>query len=60
IKFRVTDAAIYDETNAPVDKIFDRTDSAAHLNLITCDGAWNQKTRDYSKRLVVYAERVLD
>lgn len=60
IKFRVTDTEIYDDQNAPLGKIFDRTGSTARLNLITCDGVWNQATKNYSGRLVVYAVRVFD
>lgn len=60
IKFRVTDSAVYDENNAPLTRIFATGGTVARLALITCDGVWNQNKRDYSKRLVVYAERVLD
>lgn len=60
IVFRVTETEIYDDANAPLDKIFDRSGRSARLNLITCDGVWNQKVRNYDKRLVVYSERVLD
>ncbi len=58
IRFRVTAMEIYDEANAPLNKIFDQSETKARLNLITCDGVWNQKKRDYNKRLVVYSERV--
>ena|SRR3989338_3774797 len=57
IVFRVTETAIYDDATAPLDKIFDRTGRVARLNLITCDGVWNQNVRNYDKRLVVYSER---
>ena len=30
----------------------------AHLNLITCDGFWNNSARSYSKRLVVFTDIV--
>ena len=58
IKFRVTQMQIYDTTKAPLGKIFDQSVSTADLNLITCDGIWNQSTKDYSKRLVVYSKRI--
>ncbi len=38
--------------------VFSSTDGKAHLNLITCDGAWNEKANQYSKRLVVFADKV--
>lgn len=60
IKFQVIETAVYDETNAPLNKIFDQSLTAARLNLITCDGVWNQKNRSYDKRFVVYSERVND
>ncbi len=35
--------------------VFNQT-GGAHLNLITCDGAWNEMQKSYSKRLVVFAD----
>lgn len=35
--------------------VFGSSDGKAHLNLITCEGAWNKFTKTYSKRLVVFA-----
>ena len=60
IKFRVINTEIYDEAKAPLKKIFDQSKTSARLNLITCDGVWNQDKRDYNKRLVVYSERVYE
>lgn len=60
MRFKVTDVEVYDEANAPLEKIFDMTGTTARLNLITCDGIWDQGTKNYDKRLVVYSERVLD
>ncbi|KKU66630.1 MAG: Peptidase C60 sortase A and B [Parcubacteria group bacterium GW2011_GWA2_47_16] len=60
IHFRVAKKEVYDDTKAPLDRIFDQTTTTARLNLITCDGVWNPKTKNYSERLVVYSERVLD
>jgi len=37
------------------DEVFTRNDKA-YLNLITCDGIWNEATASYSKRLVVFAD----
>lgn len=36
--------------------IFISSDGKARLNLITCSGSWNKKARQYSKRLVIFAE----
>jgi LPXTG-site transpeptidase (sortase) family protein len=37
--------------------VFISTDGKAHLNLVTCIGVWNKKTRQYSQRLIVFADR---
>ncbi len=37
--------------------VFSSKDGKAHLNLITCDGVWNKKAQQYSKRLVVFTDR---
>ena len=36
-------------------EIFSANDGK-HLNLITCDGVWNNSKKSYSKRLVVFAD----
>lgn len=36
----------------------DINDHKPHLNLITCEGVWEKKTKSYSKRLVVFADKV--
>jgi LPXTG-site transpeptidase (sortase) family protein len=38
-------------------EVFISNDDKSHLNLITCIGVWNKKTKQYSQRLVVFAER---
>jgi sortase (surface protein transpeptidase) len=38
--------------------IFLSNDGKAHLNLITCTGKWNKITKQYSERLVVFAEKM--
>ena len=60
VHFRVMAKEVYDDTKAPLGKIFEQNIPAARLNLITCDGTWNPKTKNYNERLVVYSERVLD
>lgn len=37
------------------DNVFSPNDNA-HLNLITCDGVWDEANKTYSKRLVVFAD----
>lgn len=39
-------------------EVFVSKDGKARLNLITCDGAWDEKTQQYSQRLVVFADKV--
>jgi len=60
VHFRVTGKEVYNYDKAPVEKIFDQGGKISRLNLVTCDGTWNQVARNYSERLVVYSERVLD
>lgn len=38
--------------------VFRSYDGKAHLNLVTCTGIWNRIARVYSKRLVVFADKV--
>ncbi len=42
--------------DADATDIFSPTDGGAHLNLITCEGAWNSKTEQYPTRLVVFTD----
>ncbi len=37
--------------------VFRSSDGKAHLNLITCQGDWNQAQKSYSTRLVVFADK---
>ena len=39
-------------------KVFRSDDGNAHLNLITCQGSWNNSSRTYSERLVVFTDLV--
>lgn len=36
--------------------VFFSQDGKAHLNLITCDGAWDKGAKQYTERLVVFAD----
>lgn len=38
------------------DEVFLSNDSGTHLNLITCDGVWNETKKSFSKRLVVFTD----
>lgn len=38
--------------------IFRSNDGKAHLNLITCQGTWNESQKSYSTRLVVFTDKV--
>jgi LPXTG-site transpeptidase (sortase) family protein len=37
--------------------VFRSSDGKAHLNLITCEGTWNQTQKSFSNRLVVFADK---
>ncbi len=55
IAFVVRASRTYDPGYA--DEVFSRSDGV-HLNLITCEGAWDETKKSYSKRLVVFADLV--
>lgn len=38
--------------------VFTSHDGKAHLNLITCVGVWNKRAKQYTERLVVFADKV--
>lgn len=56
ISFVVRESRTYDAL-ADATPVFSSTDGKAHLNLITCGGVWNKRTKQYSKRLVVFADK---
>lgn len=39
--------------------VFRSSDGKAHLNLITCEGTWNQAQKSFSNRLVVFADKAI-
>lgn len=55
--FIVTDKQIYPYDQAPINKIFGKADNK-NLNLITCDGWFNQLTQNYSHRLVIFSKLI--
>ncbi len=44
--------------NADATTVFTSNDGLAHLNLITCEGIWNQVNGNYPQRLVVFADAI--
>lgn len=56
ISFVVSKISIYDAAE-DASNIFKSFDGISHLNLITCDGVWNKKDRQYPKRLIVFSDR---
>lgn len=40
--------------------VFTSSDGKSHLNLVTCSGVWNKLTQQYSKRLVVFTDKVAE
>lgn len=42
---------------ADASDVFISSDGEAHLNLITCLGAWNKASKSYPKRLVIFADK---
>lgn len=56
ISFVVRESKNYDyKTDAP--DVFSSYDDKAHLNLVTCEGVWNEIFKNYSGRLVVFTDR---
>lgn len=52
--FTVSGTKLYDPTDSGK-SIFD-SPAGSHLNLITCSGVWDAKTKSYSKRLVIFTD----
>lgn len=57
IPFVVRKIATYDP-HADTSAIFASHDGGSHVALITCSGAWDKVKKDYTKRLVVFADAV--
>jgi len=45
------------DPSAEASSVFGSSDGKAHLNLITCEGVWNQVSQNYSQRLVVFTDK---
>jgi len=54
-RFTVTHRASYSADQAPLEELFGSS-TGAHLNLITCNGAWRDDLQTYDRRLIVYTE----
>ena len=54
MSFTVSGTRLYDPTDNGK-SIFD-SPAGSHLNLITCSGVWDAKTKCYSKRLVIFTD----
>lgn len=57
ISFVVRESKLFDAA-ADATEVFFPSDGKAHLNLITCDGVWVKSAQQYSKRLVVFADKL--
>jgi len=54
--FVVRESRKYDP-DADASSVFKSNDGKAHLNLITCDGVWENSKNTYSNRLVVFTDK---
>lgn len=57
VTFAVTHSAVYSPDQDATD-VFRSNDGKAHLNLITCQGSWNNTLSTYSERLIVFTDLV--
>lgn len=58
LRFVVTRLATYAPDQDATD-VFRSDDGKAHLNLITCQGSWNNSKSTYSERLVVFSNLIV-
>jgi LPXTG-site transpeptidase (sortase) family protein len=56
ITFVVRESRRYNP-DADAAEVFNSSDGKAHLNLITCEGVWNDLENSYSHRLVVFTDQ---
>lgn len=56
IVFVVRELKTY-KPNDDATNVFSSTDGLAHLNLVTCKGAWDKTQKTYSTRLVVFTDK---
>ncbi|MFA6393910.1 MAG: class F sortase [Patescibacteria group bacterium] len=46
------------DPDAQARDVFASDDEKSHLNLVTCEGAWDEVSESYSSRLVIFTDRV--
>lgn len=56
-EFVVRESRDYDP-QADAEDVFSSDDDLSHLNLITCEGIWNETSQSYDKRLIVFADKI--
>jgi sortase A len=56
VDFIVRDLRTYSPDQTAPD-VFEVNDDKAHLNLITCQGVWDDSQKTYSQRLVVFTDK---
>jgi len=56
ITFMVRKILTYDQ-NGDAATIFNSSDGKSHLNLITCEGEWNNVQKTYSNRLIIFTDK---
>ncbi len=54
LHFVVEESDVYDVSQVPRERLFNQSD-APRLNLVTCEGEWQQDQKMYNERRVVYA-----
>lgn len=59
VTFIVRESRRYDP-EADATEVFKSNDGKTHLNLITCDGSWNNALQTYSQRLVVFTDKEME
>jgi LPXTG-site transpeptidase (sortase) family protein len=57
VVFVVQELRVYDPS-ADASTVFSSNDGKAHLNLITCQGPWDELISGYTQRLVVFADLI--
>lgn len=57
LAFVVRSTKLFDR-NADATTVFTSNDGLAHLNLITCEGVWNQVNGNYPERLVIFTDAI--
>ena len=55
--YSITDEKSYDWDKFPLQQVFGPRDQA-NLDLITCQGVWDQASHNYSQRIVVYSRLI--